>query len=113
MVLGGLDVQILHQKMFIYGVHVPVKRSKTLRNSIFLFSSLCEFRLSMVDVEPRSSRFSSVEVIKWATTTLFIFMGNLDIPKKSIFPEFSKIRRNSGNPEKTEILVIRISEKSI
>ena len=35
------------------------------------------------------------------------------IPKKSIFPEPSKIRRNSGNPEKTEILVIRISEKSI
>jgi len=30
-----------------------------------------------------------------------------------IFPETSKIRRNSGNPKKTEILVFRISEKSI
>jgi len=29
MVLGGLNVQILHQKMLIYVVHVLVKRSKT------------------------------------------------------------------------------------
>jgi len=38
---------------------------------------------------------------------------NVDyIPKKK-YPETSKIRRNSGNPKKTEILVFRISEKSI
>jgi len=40
--------------------------------------------------------------------------GNLNnTQKKNSFPETSKIQRNSGNPEKTEILVFMISEKSI
>jgi len=33
--------------------------------------------------------------------------------KKNIFAEISNIRGNSGNPKKTEILVFRISKKSI
>ena len=33
--------------------------------------------------------------------------------RKNIFPETSKIRRNSGNPKKTEIPVFRILKKSI
>jgi len=32
---------------------------------------------------------------------------------KNIFPETSKIQRNSGNPRKIEILIFRISKKSI
>ena len=36
-----------------------------------------------------------------------------NIIQKNIFPETSKIRRNSENPKKTEILVFRISEQSI
>ena len=35
------------------------------------------------------------------------------LSRKKNFPETSKIRRNSGNPKKTEILVFRISKKSI
>ena len=36
-----------------------------------------------------------------------------NIPKKAFFPKLQKIQRNSGNPKKTEILVIRISKQSI
>jgi len=78
-------------KNVIYVVHVPVKRSKTLRNPIYLFSSLCGIRLTMVDFEPSSSLPSSVDVIEWATTTLVISMGNLDIyQKKVFFPNLQK-----------------------
>jgi len=43
-------------------VHVLVKRSKTFKNPIYLFWSLCEFRLTMVGFKPRTSRSTSVNV---------------------------------------------------
>ena len=49
-------------KNVIYVVHVLVKRSKTLKNPIYPLSSLCEFRLTMVGFEPRTSRSISVDV---------------------------------------------------
>ena len=43
-------------------VHVLVKRNKTLKNPIYLFSCSCEFRLTMVGFEPKTSRSTSVDV---------------------------------------------------
>jgi len=67
----------------------------------------------MIGFEPRNSRSISVDVDEEPTTTLATSTGNWTIYQKNVFPETSKIRRNSENPEKTEILVFRISEKSI
>ena len=65
----------------------------------------------MLGFEPRTSRSISVNVNEEATATLAREIWT--IFQKNIFPETSKIRRNSENPKKTEILVFRISEKSI
>ena len=71
--------------------HVLVKRSKTFKNLIYLFSSLCEFRLTMVSFESRTSRSKSVDVNEQVTTTLTISTGNLErIPKKMFFPKLQK-----------------------
>jgi len=99
-------------KNVIYVVHVLVKRSKTFKNPFSLFSSLYKFDLqwSVSNQGPHEPHLSTL------TNRLqrhFPYLRkNLETIPKNIFPETSKIRRNSGNPEK-KILVFKISEKSI
>ena len=78
-------------KFFYCVAHVLVKRRTPFKNPIYLFSSLCEFRIAMVCFEPRTSRSRSIVVNEQATTTLTISTGNLEyIPKKIFFLKLQK-----------------------
>jgi len=93
--------------------HVLVKRSKTFKNPMYLCSSLCQFRLTMVGFEPRTSRSTSIDFNNRLQRHLGYVREIWNLYQKKYFPETSKIQRNSGFPKKTEILVFRISKKSI
>ena len=78
-------------------------------NPVYLFSRLCEFDFlwSVSNQGPHDPYLSMLTKrlqrhlpYRWKIWNLY---------KKNIFPETSKIRRNSGNPKKTEIPVFRIS----
>ena len=82
---------------------------KTFEYDIYLISHTSGFPQSTVDLEPfaqHPTTLTSKLQRHWRR-----FQKIWIIYKK--IPETSKIRRNSGNPKKTEILVFRISEKSI
>jgi len=100
-------------KNVMYVVHVLVKRKRTSPNAIYLVSNRIDFarRRSVSNQElsaPRPLTLTS-KIQRHCTCLQKIWI----IYKKKKFPETSKIRRNSGNPNKTEILVFRILKKSI
>ena len=113
MVLGGLNVQILHQEMLFTSYMFWWHEEKILKNHkvVFKFEWISSeygwFRIK--DLPFHIRRRSRVSY----SDTWHVF-GKFGLyTKKKIFPETSKIRRNSGNPKKTEIVVFRISKKSI
>jgi len=87
-------------KNVVYVVHVLGKRSNVFKDTNYSYSSLCECRQNMVNFEPRTFRSTSDDVVQKVTTTLDVSSGNLDYMQEIFFAETSKIRRNSGNPEK-------------
>ena len=93
-------------------VHVLVKRSKTFKNPLYLQVS-ANFNLlwSISNQGPHDPHLSTLT--KRLQRHLPYLLEIWNLYQKNIFPETSKIRRNSGNPKKTEILVFRISKKSI
>jgi len=80
-------------------------------NPVYLFSRLCKFDfICLVSNQGPHDPYLSM-LTKRLQRHLHGKFGLYS--KKNISPETSKIRRNSGNPEKNEILVFRISKKSI
>ena len=113
MVLGSLNVQILHQKMLFTSYMFWWNEEKLLKNYILVF------KFEWISLEYGRFRTEDLPLHIWRRSRAsysgtWHVSGKFGIyTRKNIFPETSKIRRNSGNPKKTEIVVFRISEKSI
>jgi len=113
MILEGLNVQIWHQKMVYTSYMFWWNEAKLLTILVPCFRVCMKFgRVWSVSKQalfaPRLTTLTSKLQRHLKLLGKFGFYT-----KKNIFPETSKIRRNSGNPKKTEIIVLRISNKSI
>jgi len=102
-------------KNVIYVVHVLVKRSKTFKNLSYLFSRLMWISVEYDRFQGSSALHLTTLMSKLQRHLTFLreiwITGKFGLhTKKNIFPETSKIRRNSGNPKKTEIFVFSISK---
>ena len=112
MVLGGLNVHILYQKMLYTSCMFWWNEDKFLKILYVWFQPQVTF------LRVRSG--SNQELFAPYPTTLtsklqrrWTCLQQIWIIYQKKIPETSKIRKNSGNPKKTEILVFRISKKSI
>jgi len=81
-------------KHVVYVVHVVVKRSKTFKNPTYLFSSLWEFRVSMVIFEPRTPGPHLSMLTKGLLRHLSYLWEIWNLYQKK------KISRNFKNPKK-------------
>ena len=108
MVLGGLNVQILHQKNLLRR-----NEAKLFLILIYIFH-VCEKFDLLWSVSNQGSHDPNVSTLTNRLQRPLRYPREIrNIYQKNIFPETSKIRRNSGFLEKTEIFVFRISKKSI
>ena len=86
-------------KNVICVVHVLVKRSKAFTNPFSLFSSLYEFRLTLVGFGPRTSRSKFVDVNKTGYNDTCHTYGK--------FGNYTKTTFSPKLPKSEEILEIR------
>jgi len=113
MVLGGFNVQILHQKILYKSYMFWWNEAKILRILFPYFQVYTNFdvfwSVSNKDLTIHICRRYRIGY----NDTCHIYGKFGYYTKKKKFPKTSRIRRNSGNPKKTEIVVVRISKISI
>ena len=97
MVLGGLNVQILHQKKLCTSCTCSSETKQNVCNLVYLVSKLCEFWFTTVGFEPWTSRSTSGDVNNLQRH--FPCLQEIwNSYQKKQFPRNLKTRRNFGNP---------------